>query len=77
VADRLAASLTQALATSGSRAGVRRLAGADTDSAATTTAPSRLLVVTDRAFRQVLQNVPAVQSNLLKALSERLQNDSL
>jgi len=43
----------------------------------TTTAPSRLLVVTDRAFRQVLQNVPAVQSNLLKALSERLQNDSL
>lgn len=53
------------------------ITGAPRLATVTTTAPSRLLVITDRAFRQVLQNVPAVQSSLLKALSERLQRDSL
>ncbi len=53
------------------------ITGAPRLATVTTTAPSRLLVLTDRAFRQVLQSVPAVQSSLLKALSERLQADSL
>jgi CRP/FNR family transcriptional regulator, cyclic AMP receptor protein len=43
----------------------------------TTTAPTRLLVLTDRAFRDVTREMPALQANLLKALSERLQSDAL
>jgi CRP-like cAMP-binding protein len=43
----------------------------------TTTAESLLLVLTDRAFRRVVEQVPSVQASLLKALAERLQADTL
>jgi CRP/FNR family cyclic AMP-dependent transcriptional regulator len=43
----------------------------------TTTAPSRLLVLSDRAFRRVVREMPSVQASILSALSERLQADAL
>jgi len=43
----------------------------------TTTAPTRLLVLTDRAFRHVTREMPSLLASLLEALSERLQSDAL
>lgn len=43
----------------------------------TTTEDSVLLVLTDRAFRRVADQMPSVQGSLLRALSERLQPDSV
>lgn len=43
----------------------------------TTTAESLLLVLTGRAFRRVVEQVPSVQASVLKALAERLQADAL
>ena len=37
-----------------------------------TTSPVRLLVVTDRAFKQVLERMPSIATKLLQSLSERL-----
>jgi CRP/FNR family transcriptional regulator, cyclic AMP receptor protein len=42
----------------------------------TATAPGRLLVVTDRAFRQLLQNMPSLQLKVLTALADRLAADA-
>lgn len=53
------------------------ITGAPRLATVTTTAPSRLLVLTDRAFRNVLQGMPTVQGSLLRAVSERLHADSL
>jgi CRP/FNR family transcriptional regulator, cyclic AMP receptor protein len=42
----------------------------------TTTAPATLLVVTDRAFRQLMRKIPSIQLKVLRALADRLAADS-
>ena len=44
----------------------------ETVATVTTTSPAHLLVITDRAFRQVLQRNPKIQLKLLQALAERV-----
>jgi CRP/FNR family transcriptional regulator, cyclic AMP receptor protein len=39
----------------------------------TTTSPVRALVITDRAFRRMLDQSPAIQRKVLEALGERLE----
>ena len=39
--------------------------------------PVRVLVVTDRAFRSLLEHSPSIQGKVLKALAERLAEDDL
>jgi CRP/FNR family cyclic AMP-dependent transcriptional regulator len=41
----------------------------------TATAPVRMLVVTDRAFRELMQNMPSIQMKVLTALADRLAAD--
>ena len=53
------------------------VSGAPQTATVTTTAPSRLLVLSDRAFRRVVREMPSVQASILSALSERLQADAL
>jgi len=43
----------------------------------TTSSPGRVLVVTDRAFRMLLQRSPGIQLKVLAALAERLAPDTL
>ena len=43
----------------------------------TTTSPVRALVITDRAFRQLLDHSPKIQIGVLTALAERLAPTSL
>jgi CRP-like cAMP-binding protein len=43
----------------------------------TTTSPVRALVITDRAFRQLLDHSPQIQIGVLAALAERLAPTSL
>ncbi len=43
----------------------------------TTTSPSTLLVLTDRAFRQLTDTVPSVKDKVVQALAERLARDSI
>jgi len=43
----------------------------------TTTSPVRLLVVTDRAFRTLLEHSPGIQLKILQALAERLAPQTL
>ncbi len=43
----------------------------------TTTSPVRALVITDRAFRQLLDHSPQIQIGVLNALAERLAPTSL
>ncbi len=43
----------------------------------TTTSPARLLVLTDRAFRSLLDRSPRIQLKILQALAERLRPASL
>ena len=43
----------------------------------TTTSPVRALVITDRAFRQLLEHSPKIQIGVLTALAERLAPTSL
>ena len=45
--------------------------------AVTTTSSTRLLVLVDRAFTRVLEQIPSIRASLLRALSERLQVDAL
>lgn len=51
------------------------LSGAPRTATVTTTAPTRILVVTDRAFKSVITELPSVQPRLLAALSARLHDD--
>jgi CRP-like cAMP-binding protein len=39
--------------------------------------PVRVLVITDRAFRSLLEHSPGIQGKVLKALAERLADDDL
>ena len=43
----------------------------------TTTSPVRALVITDRAFRQLLDHAPQIQISVLTALAERLAPTTL
>jgi CRP/FNR family transcriptional regulator, cyclic AMP receptor protein len=43
----------------------------------TTVSPARVLVITDRAFRSLLDHSPGIQLKVLKALAERLAPASL
>jgi CRP-like cAMP-binding protein len=43
----------------------------------TTTSPVRALIITDRAFRQLLEHSPQIQIGVLQALAERLAPTSL
>jgi CRP-like cAMP-binding protein len=43
----------------------------------TTTSPSHLLVLTDRAFRRVTDTVPTVSLKVAQALAERLHRDTV
>ena len=43
----------------------------------TTTSPVRALVITDRAFRQLLEHSPAIAVTVLTALAERLASDAV
>jgi CRP/FNR family cyclic AMP-dependent transcriptional regulator len=51
----------------------------DTPRSATVTAtsPVRLLVIERRAFKELLRDVPAIQTKVLEALASRLANESL
>ena len=42
----------------------------------TATAPGTLLVVTDRAFRRLLEQMPSIQLKVLTALADRLAADA-
>ena len=42
----------------------------------TATAPATLLVVTDRAFRELMQKMPSLQLKVLTALADRLAADA-
>ena len=42
-----------------------------------TTSPGRLLVVTDRAFKSVLETMPSISLKLMHTLGERLHQTSL
>jgi CRP-like cAMP-binding protein len=53
------------------------LSGSPRTATVTTTAPSRLLVLTERGFRRVASDIPSLQASLLKALSVRLAADAL
>jgi CRP-like cAMP-binding protein len=41
------------------------------------TSPGKLLVVTDRAFRSVLEEAPSISLKLMKTLGERLHSSTL
>jgi CRP/FNR family transcriptional regulator, cyclic AMP receptor protein len=43
----------------------------------TATSPVRLLVVTDRAFRELMRKMPSIQTKVLATLAERLPGDTL
>ena len=52
------------------------ISGAPRTATVTTTSPTRILVLTDRAFKSVTAELPAVESRLLAALAARLHDDA-
>jgi CRP-like cAMP-binding protein len=53
------------------------LSGGTRTATVTTTEPSVVLVLTDRAFRRVAGRIPSVNARLVEALAERLQRTAL
>ncbi|HEY0414839.1 MAG TPA: cyclic nucleotide-binding domain-containing protein [Gaiellaceae bacterium] len=53
------------------------ISGAPRTATVTTTSAARILVLTDRAFKRVTREMPAINASLVKALSERLQADTV
>jgi CRP/FNR family cyclic AMP-dependent transcriptional regulator len=53
------------------------ISGGPRTATVTTTSEADLLVLTDRAFRQLTKQMPSINASVLNALSERLQADSL
>jgi CRP-like cAMP-binding protein len=43
----------------------------------TTTSPTRVLVLTDRAFAKLIRDVPSIAQKVLRSLGERLAPDSV
>jgi CRP-like cAMP-binding protein len=56
---------------------VALLTGAPRNATVTATAPSTLLVLSDRAFHQVAEHLPGVQMSVLKALADRLHTETV
>jgi CRP-like cAMP-binding protein len=52
------------------------LSGAPRTATVTTTSPTRILVLTDAAFKSLTNDLPSVQTRLLAALSARLHDDA-
>jgi CPA1 family monovalent cation:H+ antiporter len=52
------------------------LSGAPRTATVTTTSPTRILVLTDAAFKSLTADLPSVQTRLLAALSARLHDDA-
>lgn len=52
------------------------LSGNPRTATVTTTSPTRILVLTDAAFKAVTTELPSVQTRLLAALSARLHDDA-
>jgi CRP-like cAMP-binding protein len=53
------------------------ISGGPRTATVTTISDTNLLVLTDRAFEQLTKKMPSINASVLKALSERLQSDSL
>jgi CRP-like cAMP-binding protein len=53
------------------------ISGAARTATVKTTSDTRLLVLTDRAFKRLTGEMPSIQASVLRALSERLQADAL
>jgi len=53
------------------------ISGGPRTATVTTTSESDILVLTDRAFRQVTKQMPSIHASVVKALSERLQADAI
>ncbi len=53
------------------------LSGGTRTATVTTTEPSVVLVLTDRAFKRVATRIPSVNARLVEALAERLQRTAL
>ena len=53
------------------------LSGGRRTATVTTTSETDLLVLTDRAFSNVTKKMPSIHASVVKALSERLEADSL
>jgi len=53
------------------------LSGGPRTATVTTTSETDLLVLTDRAFSNVTKKMPSIHASVVKALSERLEADSL
>jgi CRP/FNR family transcriptional regulator, cyclic AMP receptor protein len=53
------------------------ISGGPRTATVTTTSEADILVLTDRAFSQLTKKMPSIQTNVLKALSERLEADAL
>ena len=53
------------------------ISGGPRTATVTTASETDLLVLTDRAFRQLTRQMPSIHASVVKALSERLQADAL
>jgi CRP/FNR family transcriptional regulator, cyclic AMP receptor protein len=53
------------------------LTGVARTATVTTTTPCHLLILTDRAFRRVMQAMPSVGEKVVQALAERLARDAV
>ena len=53
------------------------ISGGPRTATVTTTSEVDLLVLTDRAFRQLTKQMPSIHASVVKALSERLQADAI
>jgi CRP-like cAMP-binding protein len=53
------------------------ISGAPRTATVTTTAETRILVVTERGFKRLTREMPSIHASVVKALSERLQADAL
>lgn len=53
------------------------ISGGPRTATVTTTSEVDLLVLTDRAFRQLTKQMPSIHGSVVKALSERLQADAI
>jgi CRP-like cAMP-binding protein len=53
------------------------ISGAPRTATVTTTSETRILLLTDRSFRRLSDEMPSIRASVLRALSERLQADAL
>jgi CRP/FNR family transcriptional regulator, cyclic AMP receptor protein len=53
------------------------ISGSPRTATVTTLSETRVLLLTDRAFKRLIAQMPSIQASVLRALSERLQADVL